>query len=183
MVDYVKTTDFDAKDTNNDFVLGADFTLEFDAVANASSTKGNKVGSPVLDNIIAQTNTGDAKNSGLKTAKTPQTDATVTFEQDVVFNTVTDIGTGTNFTATWGNGNKQKVTMSGNGTATFAAPGGPCNLVLLVTNSGAARTITWPGSVKWPSSSVPTPSGSGKRDLYSFFYDGTTYFGTGIGDY
>lgn len=183
MSDYVKTTDFDAKDTNNDTVLGADFTLEYDAVASASATKVNKVGSPVTGNLMSQTSTGDAQDSALKTAKTPQTDATVTFEKEVVFDGVVDNGTGGSKTIDWTDGNKQKYTLSSNGTLTFTAPSGPCNVVLKITNSGAARTITWPGTVKWPSAVVPTPSGSGKIDIYVFFYDGTYYYGSAVLEY
>ena len=175
MSNYVKTTDFDTKDTNNDTVLGADFTLEFDAVAAASATKVNKIGSPVLNNIMSQTATGDAKESGLKASKVPQTDTTVTFEKDAVFDVVVDNGSGTSFTATWANGNKQKRTMTGNGTITFSAPSGPCNLILLVTNSGGARTITWPATVKWPNGTMPAASTG--IDVYGFFYDGTNYYG------
>ena len=183
MSDYVKTTDFDAKDTNNDTVLGADFTLEYDAVASASATKVNKVGSPVTGNLMSQTSTGDAQDSALKTAKTPQVDATVTFEKEVVFDAVVDNGTGGSKTIDWTTGNKQKYTLSSNGTLTFTAPSGPCNMVLKITNSGAARTITWPAAVAWSGGGVPSPSASTQIDIYTFFYDGTTYYGGASLDY
>lgn len=181
MTDYVKTTDFDAKDAANSTVLGADFTLEYDAVAAASATKANKVGSPTLDNIVSQTSTGDIKDSALKVAKTPQVDASVKFEKEAVFDEVVDIGTGGSFGVTWANGNKQKRTLNGAATVTFTAPGGPCNVVLKIVNSGGARTITWPATVKWSGGTAPTPSTT--TDIYAFFYDGTNYYGSGMLDF
>jgi hypothetical protein len=46
----------------------------------------------------------------------------------------------------------------------------------------ASYTVTWPVAVKWPGGIVPilTPN---KSDLYSFFYDGTDYFGSYIQNY
>ena len=178
MADYVKTTDFDAKDAANSTVLGADFTLEFDAVASASATKTNKIGSPTVDNIVAMDSDGDVKDSALKTSKTPQVDQTVTFEKDVVFDAVVDNGTGGSWTTDWTTGNKQSRTVNGAATATFTAPSGPCNIILKITNSGGARTITWPASVKWSGGVVPTPTAN--VDIYAFFFDGTNYYGSGM---
>lgn len=177
MSDYSKTTNFTLKDSTNATILGADFETEFSAVANASTTKSNKVSGATTDNLAKLTGTGDLADSGLKTSKVPQLDATVIFEKSAVFDAEYDTGSGGSATITWNNGNKQKRTLSSAATLTFAAPSGPCNVVLKIVNSGAARTITWPASVKWPGSTVPTPSGSGKTDIYSFYYDGTSYFG------
>jgi len=183
MSDYTKVTNFTAKDTANDTILGSDFETELGAVQTMSTTKSNKVSAPTVDDLASLSGTGDLQDSGLKASKTPQLDASVSFEKEVVFDEVVDNSSGGSWTTTWANGNKQKRTMSSAGTATFTAPSGPCNLVLQVTNSGAARTITWPAAVKWPSSVIPTPSGAAKVDIYVFFYDGTNYYGSMLGDY
>jgi hypothetical protein len=51
---------------------------------------------------------------------------------------------------------------------------------LILTADGTARTITWPGSVKWASASPPTlTSTNGKIDVFSFVTTdaGTTWLG------
>lgn len=77
----------------------------------------------------------------------------------------------------WSASPAQSITLTGNVTLTFSGALNGESYMLLVTNSGAARTITWPASVRWSFSVVPTPSGSGKVDIYNFFFDGTDYFG------
>jgi len=42
-----------------------------------------------------------------------------------------------------------------------------------------ARTVSWPGSVKWPDSEVPDLStDASSTDVINFVYDGTSYFGS-----
>lgn len=182
MSDYTKSTNFTAKDTAHDTILGADFDTELSAVQNMSTTKANKVSSPTTDNIAKLTGTGDVADSGVATANVADVSNTVIFQKDAVFDAVvaTSGGTGTiDFSA----GNKQTRTQTANGTLTFTAPGGPCSLVLKVLNSGGSRTITWPATVKWPGGVTPTPSATSKYDVYSFFYDGTNYWGAAALNY
>lgn len=180
MADYTKVTNWTAKDAANSTILGSDFETELGAVQTMSTTKANKVGSPTADNLVSMSGTGDAADSGLKKGKTPQVDEVVTFEKAVVWDAVNDEGTGGSVTIDWTLGNKAKYTISSNGTFTFTAPGGPCSLVLKVTNSGAARQITFPATVKWPGGVQPTESTG--VDLYTFFYDGTNYYGAALTD-
>jgi hypothetical protein len=177
MSDYTKTTNFTLKDSTNATILGADFETEFSAVANASTTKANKVGGAVSGNLASLSGTGDVQDSGKKASKVAQLDSVMTFEKSAVFDAEYDTGTGGSATITWDNGNKQKRTLTSNATLTFTAPSGPCNLILKIVNSGASRAITFPASVKWPDSTQPTESGAGKTDVYSFYYDGTNYYG------
>lgn len=85
-------------------------------------------------------------------------------------------------TIDWGAGNKQKSTLTGNCTFTFTAPDGPCNLVLkLVQDGTGSRTVTWPGTVKWPAGTAPTlTTDAAGIDLVTFYWDGTNYFGAAI---
>jgi hypothetical protein len=51
---------------------------------------------------------------------------------------------------------------------------------IIFTADGTARTITWPGSVKWAGASAPTiTSTNTKKDVYSFITtdNGTTWLG------
>lgn len=87
---------------------------------------------------------------------------------------------GVNTTVNWRNGNTQAITLSGNPTLTFTAPDGPARLQLVVKqdNTGT-RTLTYPGTVKWPAATAPTLTTSGNAtDILAFWYDGTNYYGT-----
>lgn len=85
----------------------------------------------------------------------------------------------------WNNGNKQKITLNANTTLTFAMPGESgttpaANLILkiLQDNSGS-RTITWPGTVKWPGGTAPTLTTTANAiDIICFYFDSTSYYGS-----
>lgn len=180
MADYTKVTNWTAKDAANSTILGSDFETELGAVQTMSTTKANKIGSPTTDNLVSQSGTGDMQTTTLKKTKTPQVDAVVTFEKAVVWDAVNDEGTGGSVTVDWTLGNKAKYTINATGTFTFTAPGGPANLCLLITNSGVARPITFPATVKWAGGVQPTETTG--VDLYTFFYDGTNYYGAALTD-
>ena len=76
----------------------------------------------------------------------------------------------TTATINWNNGNVQYVTMTGATTFTFSNPKAGGRYVLFVAG---AFTPTFPGTVRWASSSTPTPTAtSGKKDIYTFIYSG-----------
>ena len=81
----------------------------------------------------------------------------------------------------WTDGQNQKVTLTASRVLAFGtAPDGPCHVQLKVTQGGSGSyTITWPASVKWSLGITPTLStGVGEIDIFTFWYDGTNYFGT-----
>lgn len=101
----------------------------------------------------------------------------------VTFGTVYANGnSGASKTIDWGNGQKQTITLTDAPCVfTFTAPAGTGNFLLVITQAaGGAKTATWPGTVKWPNNgAAPTLStGAGEIDIVSFFYDGTTYYGS-----
>ena len=107
--------------------------------------------------------------------------ASVNFGAKTAYFTETDNGnSGTADTIDWTLSNKQKSTLTGNCTFTFTAPPGPCSLILkLVQDATGSRTVTWPATVHWSGGTAPTlTTTASKVDLISFYYDGTTYFGT-----
>jgi len=83
-------------------------------------------------------------------------------------------------TIDWKTGNKAELTLSENITTfNFTAPSKVCSLVLKIIQDSSPRTITWPASVKWPAGTAPTLStGNGDIDIISFYYDGTSFYGT-----
>ncbi|MCF7812286.1 hypothetical protein K9M59_01640 [Candidatus Gracilibacteria bacterium] len=101
----------------------------------------------------------------------------------IVFTSQYDNGnSGTSKTIDWGNGNKQKLTLTGNATLTFTDPGGAGNFTLvLAQDATGSRTITWPASVKWPNGgTAPTlTTAASAIDIISCYFDGSaTYFCT-----
>lgn len=74
------------------------------------------------------------------------------------------------------NSNISTLTISNPDPRTNTAQG----FTLILTADGTARTITWPGSVKWPSGTGPTlTSTNNKVDILSFLSpdNGTTWYG------
>jgi len=80
-------------------------------------------------------------------------------------------------------GNVFTITPDQNTTFTFSNPsptGKSCSFTLIWTQDGSDRTIAWPASVDWKDGSAPdVTSGSGKRDIYTFFTidAGTIWYG------
>jgi len=86
---------------------------------------------------------------------------------------------GPNYTVNWNNGQKQRITLTGNVTLAFTAPAGVGNFLLRIIQDGTgSRTITWPASVRWPGGTLPTLStGANSVDIVTFYYNGTNYYG------
>jgi hypothetical protein len=80
-------------------------------------------------------------------------------------------------------GNVFTLTADQNTTFVFSNPsptGKSCAFTLVWTQDSSDRTITWPGTVDWAGGSAPSvTSGSGKRDVYTFFTmdAGTIWYG------
>jgi len=90
-------------------------------------------------------------------------------------------------TIDWGTGNIYKHQFGAfNETFTFTAPTKPGTFILvLVQDSVGSRTVTWPGTVDWPSGTAPTltTTATTGTDIIHFVYDGTNYYGTSAGDF
>jgi len=81
-------------------------------------------------------------------------------------------------------GNVVTATLDDNCTFTFSSPsasGKACSFTLILTQDGTgSRTVTWPGSVQWASSTAPTlSSGAADVDIFAFITvdAGTNWFG------
>lgn len=85
-------------------------------------------------------------------------------------------------TANFANGNHVRHTMTGNGTLTLSGgtAGGVYTLEVLQDGTGG-RTVSWSGAV-WAGAIAPTSTTTpNRKDVYTFFYDGTNYLGVQFG--
>jgi hypothetical protein len=123
---------------------------------------------------IAVTGTGSAV-----LATTPSvTNPTVTNYVETLYTA----NTSTAITIDLANGTVQNLTLTGNATITMpTAVAGKSFIIILSQDGTGSRTVTW-STVSWPSATAPTiTSTASKRDIFSFFSNGSSWFGTTIG--
>lgn len=75
------------------------------------------------------------------------------------------------------------ITLTGNCTFTFPAAGvGKTFRLALKQDATGSRTVTWPGTVKWPAATAPTLTvTAAKTDVLEFTcYDGTNWMGQAL---
>ena len=80
------------------------------------------------------------------------------------------------------NGTFQIITLTGNATITMpTAAAGKSFVIMLKQDGTGSRTVTW-STVVWPGGTAPTiTSTASKQDIYSFFSDGTSWYGVTVG--
>ena len=90
--------------------------------------------------------------------------------------------TSTAITVSLANGTVQQLTLTGNATITMpTAAAGKSFVIMLKQDATGSRTVTWT-TVVWPSAITPTiTSTASKQDMYSFFSDGTNWYGVTVG--
>jgi hypothetical protein len=95
---------------------------------------------------------------------------------------VNTANTSTAYTISLADGSFQVLTLTGNATITMpTATAGKSFILLLKQDGTGSRTVTW-STVKWPGGTAPTvTSTASKQDIYSFFADGTNWYGTTVG--
>lgn len=89
-------------------------------------------------------------------------------------------------TIDWKDGNKQELELDENVTTlNFTNPSQPCSLTFRVFQDGTGgRTLVWPSAIKWLAGQEPTVSaGPTDIDIFTFFWDGTTYYGAALQDF
>ena len=89
--------------------------------------------------------------------------------------------TSTAITVSLSNGTVQVLTLTGSPTITMpSAVAGKSFIIYLKTGSGS-YTVTW-STVKWSGGTAPTVTATAsKMDIYSFFSDGTNWYGVTVG--
>lgn len=96
--------------------------------------------------------------------------------------TLYSANTGSAITINLANGTVQKLTLnSASVTITMpTAAAGKSFLLLLPQDGTGGRAVTW-STVVWPSATAPTiTTTASKGDIYSFFSDGTSWFGATV---
>jgi len=80
------------------------------------------------------------------------------------------------------NGTVQIITLTGNATITMpTAVAGKSFIMFLKQDGTGSRTVTW-STVKWSGGTAPTiTSTASRQDIFSFFSDGTNWYGTTVG--
>lgn len=131
--------------------------------------------------------TADA--SGALTLQTNGTDALVLASGKVVNPSVTNYtetaytaNSGTAITLALTNGTVQIITLTGNATITMpTAAVGKSFILFLRQDATGSRSVTW-STVNWAGATAPTITGTAsKQDIYSFFSDGTSWYGVTVG--
>lgn len=89
---------------------------------------------------------------------------------------------GTAITLALTNGTVQIITLTGNATITMpTAAVGKSFILFLRQDATGSRSVTW-STVNWASATAPTITGTAsKQDIYSFFSDGTSWYGVTVG--
>lgn len=72
-------------------------------------------------------------------------------------------------------------TLAANTTFTFSNATAGQTIIVRLTNTASNYTVTWP-TVKWSGGAAPTMTVGAKSDVYTFIYDGTSYFGSAVQD-
>jgi len=115
-----------------------------------------------------------------------QTLSTKTIEAGTFTNGYTEevntANTSTAYTISLADGSFQVLTLTGSATITMpTATAGRSFILLLKQDGTGSRTVTW-STVKWPGGTNPTITATASRqDIYSFFADGTKWYGTTVG--
>ena len=128
------------------------------------------------DTLVGRATTDTLTN---KTLTTPTlTNPTVTNYVETAYTA----NSSTAITLDLANGTVQIITLTGNATVTMpTATAGKSFILLLKQDGTGSRTITW-STVKWAGGTTPTITGTASRqDIFSFFADGTNWYGTTIG--
>ena len=90
--------------------------------------------------------------------------------------------TSTAITVSLSNGTVQILTLTANATITMPTAGaGKSFIIFLRQDATGSRSVTWT-TVKWAGGTAPTiTSTASKQDIFSFFSDGTSWYGVVVG--
>jgi len=77
----------------------------------------------------------------------------------------------------WSTGLSFSKTLSAGTTFTFSNQISGQTIIVRLTNTASNYSVTWP-AVKWSGGVAPTMSPGVVSDIYTFFYDGTSFFGS-----
>ena len=105
------------------------------------------------------------------------TNPTVTNYVETLFSA----NTGTSITLNLANGTVQNITSTGSATVTMPTAVAGKSFIMYRRSGTGSFTITW-STVKWSGGTAPTLTATASRmDIFSFFSDGTNWYGTTVG--
>ena len=135
------------------------------------------LGTPSSANLAAAV-TDETGSGALVFATTPAlTNPTVTDYIETLFSA----NTGTAITISLTNGTVQNLTLTGTATITMPTAVAGKSFLLMLRSGAGSYSVTWT-TVKWPGGTAPTITSTASRmDIYSFFSDGTNWYGTTVG--
>lgn len=136
------------------------------------------LGTPTSANLISVV-TDETGSGSLVFGTTPTlTNPTVTNYTETAFTA----NSSTAITLALTNGTVQIITLTANTTITMpTAAVGKSFILLLRQDATGSRTVTWT-TVNWAAATAPTiTSTASKQDIYSFFSDGTSWYGVTVG--
>jgi len=153
---------YEASDGTNSIIFGLDNTL--------SNAKIGTINSYPVGFYTSNTERVQINSAGTLILKNDYQEQTFTANSStaITLNIVT-------------NGTDQVITLTGTATITMpTATAGKSFLLKLKTGAGA-YTVTWT-TVKWPGGTAPTLTSTASRmDIFSFFSDGTNWYGCTVG--
>jgi hypothetical protein len=93
----------------------------------------------------------------------------------------TNTGISSAFTANLSLGTVQVLTLNNNCTFTMPTPTAGKSFITVLNSGAGGYSVTW-STVSWPSGAAPTLTATAsKKDIFSFFADGTNWYGATIG--
>lgn len=89
--------------------------------------------------------------------------------------------TGSAITLSLTDGTVENLTLTAGATITMPSVGAGKSFILYLKTGAGGYAVTWT-TVKWPAGTAPTITSTASRmDIYSFFSDGTNWYGTTVG--
>jgi hypothetical protein len=161
-----------------EFNSGDTISGEFLDLSTTSSVNGTTI--PSSSTLLISTDVG---NTVVGTTST-QTLTNKTLDSSVFTNGYTEesvvANTGSTYTIDLANGTVQILTLTASCTFTFpTATAGKSFMLLLKQDGSGSKTVTWAGSVRWPSNTAPSiTSTANKGDKFVFTADGTYWWGS-----
>lgn len=95
--------------------------------------------------------------------------------------TVNSVNSGTSVSIDLSTGTIQNITLTGSPTISMPTTVTGKSFTLYLKTGTGSFTVTW-STVKWPGGTAPTiTSTASKQDVFSFFCDGTSWYGVIVG--